>query len=142
MKLEDKVCSLELSKKLDALGWKIEAEFVWIWDAVKQAFVLRVDKDVSNKGTGKMLYGCLTCFPAPLACELAEVLPGMCSSMRLKDDYGCFDGEQWGGKWVCINPSKIEFVEDTQADALAKMVIRLTENKLITPEANNAEEEN
>ena len=122
MKLEDQVVSLELAKKLRDLGVKQESYFWWYehgepeWEGEIETFV------------GRQIEKASPLFAAFTTGELGEMLPTNFKSEKV--DLG------HGGKlhWTCWsgdygNPYERE---DTEADARAKMLIYLLENKLIT----------
>ena len=63
--MKTKVCSLELSRKLAEAGIVVETEFVWVnpngdeWRVQRRSYANPLKETI----------------PAPLACELGEVLP-------------------------------------------------------------------
>lgn len=109
MKLEDQVTSLELAKRLKELGVKAQCEFWW------------------NPNNGGWLIGAMDegmeSYPAFTVAELGEMLPPECSSSWSYDKRG---------RWSCENyVNHQEFFAATEADARAKMLIYLAENKLL-----------
>ena len=116
MKLEQQVCNLELSKKLKELGVKQESIFYW-----------RLDDSRLFQGEfyeDNIQYGITFCYDSSLGslnpdthisaftvAELGEMLP---REMRIE----CFK-ENW----------KQGYLDDTEANARAKMVIYLKEGK-------------
>lgn len=120
MELKQQVCSLELARRLKELGVKQESYFSWA--------------DWGNEGDCRVFHGDIR--PAePITriaaaftvAELGEMLPKLTNSFR----------EPAGAKerWVCTRnePSiMISQRNDTEADARAKMLVYLLENKLIT----------
>ena len=113
MKLEDQVCSLELAKRLKALGVKQESAFYFYGDGSVQF----------GKAMG------WTCSAFTVA-ELGEMLPvgyPFLTSFRLPKDYGVGD---MNGKWTMTRGGKVEVLADTEAEARAKMLIYLIENGL------------
>lgn len=129
MKLESQVCSLELSKKLKALGVRQESYFVWAEDATI----------FSTGGIGLRMNhhdGSEVCAAFSVA-ELLGMMPICFQVWR-----GACGGEQY----ICRtkrNGSKSRkaldyFVAPTAADATAKMLCYLLENKIISIEDVNA----
>jgi hypothetical protein len=115
MKLEQQVTSLELSKKLKELGVKQESFFYW---ALRQ--------DVSwICAQGKGWSDSVSAFTVA---ELGEMLPEeYVLPYRMDSD---------NGRWRCypIEDDEDLFLAeaDIEADARAKMLVYLLENKLIT----------
>lgn len=134
MKLEDQVVSLELAKNLKELGVEQESLFYWI-------------ERCNADGTDYFVY-MLANVERPLlkhiniaaaaftVAELGEMLPKTLASEEFgslelvwKHDligYGQYQFE-------CVFYSVDILPEDTEADARAKMLIYLIENKLINP---------
>ncbi|HKQ06150.1 MAG TPA: hypothetical protein VJ464_13525 [Blastocatellia bacterium] len=121
MTLEQQVVSLELAKKLKELG--VKQESIWYrryrkganpeWDLAYVGNIQAVDQKCS----------------AFTVAELGELLPPYFCSFDAKRKY----------KWSCekwshgtINGDVPTQYADTEADARARMVIYLVENKLIT----------
>lgn len=143
LKLEQQVVSLEIAKKLKSLNVKQESYFWWVetngttglWSEDKRSLVDSVNEDIVMAHRKYI--------SAFTVAELGELLPD-----ALIDDE---DGENY---WIRIfkiasewyvgyshsisSPSNV-YVEiaDTEADARAKMLIYLIENKLIPPPINN-----
>lgn len=128
MKLEQQICSLELAKKLKALG--VKQESIWWWHKVGN----KAGLDLAWKGTqrtGPKLYSAFT------VAELGEILP---------ESFQCWKWirertlRQEGGEivWNCLTSETTTdgqgtvMVASTEADARAKMLIYLLENKLLT----------
>lgn len=119
MKLENQVVSLELAKRLKELGVKGSSVFWWLnladgWKVLYYDFASEYDP--------------INPIQAWTVAELGEMLPETVSS-----------GKTWGGGYRALFVSdahKIIHQEDapTEADARAKMLIHLLENKLITVE--------
>lgn len=113
MKLEQQVVSLELAKKLKGLGVKQDS-LLW-WTSDKQV----VDTNTANlkdtREIGRVLYAAFT------VAELGEMLK--------TTDYELpqFDGDEWSAGPYFLGACKA----DTEADARAKILIYLLENKLI-----------
>lgn len=120
MKLEDQVCSLELSKRLKELGVKQESLFYWF----EQEGYLRVGQlQLSRAARGESRL----CSAFTVA-ELGEMLPREQWLCRLKTgEYECawYDGKKFGARHSEQG--------QTEADSRAKMLIYLIENKLVKP---------
>ena len=126
MKLENQVCSLELAKKLKELGVKHEALFYY-----SKPYKIHVYSVFRNVQTYSL--AAHTDSP-PIAAftvaELGEMLPpitgrGYISTTRFKD-------KDWHCEFLVstMNTQKLE-VGDTEADARARMLVYIIENKLI-----------
>src|SRR3990167_3436279 len=114
MTLEQQVTSLELSKKLKELGVKQESLFYWYQAGNGHIFVAYRD-DSFTKGIAS----------AFTASELGEMLPRYCEvtfKNRAEDRKKI--------RWNCDGNFN-ETEEATEADARAKMLIYLIENKLL-----------
>jgi len=119
MKIEDKVVSLELARKMKELWWEFKTERYWrkkllvkdeIWEVVN-----------SNK-----VEGCVY-IPAPDAIEIGERLPENCFT------------EKWHNRWHGYVNEKNEscdeeFNEDSEAEARGKCWCYLTEKGLLKEE--------
>lgn len=160
MKLEEQVCSLELSKKLKTLGVKQESTFYWIpfkcwnpktkksdneWWKLEDKF----EGQKNSKDQWSRKYSAFT------VAELGEMLGGgyitvgnasviihgkptyiCCHYTELKYRETTPEGVFASGKEVQF-PRTIEAI--TEADARAKMLIHLIENGIVT---TNAKKEN
>lgn len=116
MQIEDQVVSLVLSKKLRELGVKQESYFKW----------------EERKGGEAMLFHrkATSCvhkyFSAFTVAELGELLPDWTDTTR-----------RGANDWLCRAPDEHEVIKSyysfslKEADARAKMLIYLLENKLI-----------
>lgn len=140
MTLEQQVCSLDLAKRLKELG--VKQDGYWTWLIQKKAFTVDVwtEPELVHLKTG---WGDAQLFSAFTVAEIGEMLP---SSMRfpfangrlraIKQHLHIFKG--WDDKGWLINYTaagtrRLETIKaDTEADARAKMLIYLLENKLIT----------
>ena len=136
MKLEDQVASLELSKKLKELGFPQEGLFWW---------VNQPNGGLNTNGYKWQLEGePKTRMPqydyivAPTVSELGEILP----DRVIKKSGRGYDGLQiwkWSGWNIEYHETfevpQIRYTfEKTEADARAKILIYLLENKLISLE--------
>lgn len=121
MKLEDQVCSLELSKKLKELGVKQDSIFHWV---ISEDGEWQLYDPTEYKGWEEHLEPNEEISAFTVA-ELGKMLPvtsWSCSTLV-------------SGKSFCfyLDPALNRFIEDTEADARAKMLIYLIENKLVKP---------
>jgi hypothetical protein len=142
MKLEDQVCSLELSKRLKELGVKQESLFYWhvLLDATAWANGHRhedveIRQDNVEHGDYDVAYSAFT------VAELGEMLPFRIDGKDITDKrrtIAYFLEYEAGGISVRythhLNVTKVlvERVADTEADARTSMLIYLIENNLIT----------
>lgn len=123
MKLEQKTCSLELSKKLKEMG--VPQDSYFYWKTAKDYCKLVNDNHDSGYpiGIGKRAKGAEH-YSAFTVAELGEMLPQFAA--------GKFNrGNSFFWKIEIPNFS-ITIESETEADARAKMLIYLLENKLIT----------
>jgi len=128
MKIEDQVVSLELAKKLKELG--VNQESLWWWRENEEGkYVLRTDKNVLYGQTVRRIKQ----YSAFTVAELGEMLPWEYGTVKHIE--GHFVSVKFGiGKGNYFFP---DFGEDyfppklTEANARAKMLIYLIENKLI-----------
>jgi len=120
MKLENQVCNLELSRKLEELG--VGQESIWCWVILdlarnKWGITLREKLEKWEKKITKVEH-----FSAFTVAELGEMLPAGVMYGGLKSI---------SGKLVNDLTSQEERI--TEADARAKCLIYLIENRLINP---------
>lgn len=109
MKLESQVCSLELAKRLKELG--VDQESLWYWNEYSDlncVLVSPADKLGEN-------------FAAFTVAELGEMLKGQ--------EFDVIFGKE---KVILVRGHLEEYSAETEADARAKMLINLIENKLVT----------
>lgn len=123
MKIEDQVVSLELAKRLTGLGVDAPSLFSWMEHGEGPA-TLEIRKNEVTPYTYE--------YPAFTVAELGELLPPGVISM-----VGSWAGDH--KNWVCEwwrteewNMGKDKF-SDSEANARAKMLIHLLENKLVLP---------
>lgn len=120
MELTNQVCSLELAKRLKELGVKQESYFAW-HSAVEGFEKLETRYFISH-------YPAITTYAAFTVAELGEMLQkGMVDSHKTQFGYWIFKYEYVSQD---LNPIA-ETRGDSEADARARMVIYLLENKLI-----------
>lgn len=153
MKLENQVCSLELSKRLKELGVRQESAFYWSTNTVpslKDDVHLR-EKKVCNHRDGKVADGgVIRYFSAFTVAELGEMLPNRVKGFGLLIDK--YDPTQinekvqrpfmWGVayvEWGYDGPENRFEIDDeeSEANARAKMLIYLLQNKIISVEDVN-----
>lgn len=126
MKLEQQVSNLELSKRLKEIGVKQESYFTHVWvmrstDDTHDVYEIRMGHKPTLMSTE---------YSAFTVAELGGLLP--------KERYWT-DCKMNTGRWRCAEYSedglaeegKTSFAADTEADARAKILIYLLENKLI-----------
>ena len=125
MKIEDQVCSLELAKKLKELGVKQESFFFWKTDQGEPYLVAHNSRFMNSKGTIEAA--------AFTIAEFGEILGGQFDKLPSKH----FDG-MWKAHapWLPQN-GELLVQADTEADARAKMLVHLIENKFITARSLN-----
>lgn len=115
MKLEDQVCSLELSKRLKILG--VRQESFAYWYKPHSCWQLRIDR--SDLGTDWENNKIVSAFTVA---ELGEMLPVETEIAKAL----IYSPE----KWCCSKDERGEWAE-TMADAMALMLIYLIGNKLL-----------
>jgi len=138
--LEQQVCSLELSRRLKELGVRQESYFKWVgyqlWDETQQS-----DYETTSTPSRDEWYAAFT------VAELGEMLPKEINQYLLQmappfhragDRWVLWyeDADSDDKMWLGNGPDKVCSVSAaTEADARAKMLIYLVENKLVTPKA-------
>ena len=148
MKLQDQVCNLELAKKLKELGVKQESLFWWARDHDEKEAMLMYGKPSGlyyggSSGDNAVWMGYhdrntdfpnevifdknkpADLFSAFTVAELGEMLPiKMKTVKKVSGKYSC---------WISALPTSPVMESQNEADARAKMLIYLLENKIITP---------
>jgi len=118
MRLEDQVCSLELAKRLKALGVKQESAFVWMRDGFSDGKYLLHERPKIRPDVG---------IAAFTVAEIGELLPSGYRTTRFELSVG--------NVWDCDHPSTVDPDDETQAnteaDARAKMLIYLIEQGVV-----------
>lgn len=136
MNLQDQVVSLELAKKLDELGVKQDSLFYWN----KSMSIVFPEPWVvlsEESGIGKSQI----CSAFTVA-ELGELLPARITNPETRnmdflrfnkgDDYKQDHRADWTVEYhTSFYAPLIRIVADTEANARAKMLVYLIENKLI-----------
>lgn len=131
MKVEKQVCSLKLAKRLKELGVKQESLWYYVAQAqyaddeeVDPIWVLRSDKQSCK----------MERYSAFTVAEFGEMLP---SAIKLNGiSSAVLTGKMKNGTCFCglyssVEKAQAEYSALTEADARAKMLIYLLENKLI-----------
>ena len=136
MKLEQQVCSLELSKRLRELVVRQESVFYWVKHIGYEPY-LQASKEAPSGVwvEGTEVYSAFT------VAELGEMLPlyiGNANANGLEQPYALFtswnDTEGWSVAYCPPGGGTMAYhlqVENTEADARAKCLIYLIENGLI-----------
>jgi hypothetical protein len=147
MEISQKVTNKELSKKIWDLGWKLDTEFWWVeWHGGYAKSHMSYEKSLKWELRYKSNIGLdQNKVPAPLACELGEVLPawkfikGRGCSLSIYKIGSAFDNEK---RWVVeyrvdedgIDSYLIKRIKDRNlANTLSKMLIYLTKQGLVKP---------
>jgi len=134
MKLEQQVCSVDIAKRLKELGMKQEGLFRWVHDNVDRSKWYITESLSFQEG-----------YTAFTVAELGEMLPDR--TLNQDDDKGLYPYNfvTWPypdpmHKWKAyINKANGRTMHTslvtapTEANARAKMLIYLLENKLISP---------
>lgn len=137
MKLENQVCSLELAQKLKSLGVKQESVCWWARDWGSETGETFVTHDEAR---WDVIYAAFT------VAELGEMLPWFVKEhdemywiTLIKNGPSPVTGKTWNIEYATIENEERECkilgsdaTADTEADARAKCLIYLLENKLIT----------
>ncbi len=121
MKLENQVCSLKLAKRLKELGVKQESLYYWV--EKHGEYLLR---NINQKGdwddtNWRKSYSAFT------ISELGELLPVGFHIDKYKDLFRIGGGQIY----LDTDVEPYDFEAKTEANARAKMLIYLLENKLI-----------
>jgi len=117
VELEDQVCSFELAKRLKELGVKQDAYFTWC--SSSKGYHLLAPFQFNNFREDD--------YSAFSVAELGEML---------RDHLNEYNFTFYGvdGNWVInVYEDTLELVAKTEADARAKMLIYLIENKKFNP---------
>lgn len=149
MKLEDQVCSLDLAKRLKELGVKQESFFTWVIRPKDEYYLDPYIEELKtaelgnryNKKYGYPIYDLFSSFTCSEFGELLEPLEEngeyffFCSAQDISGKYYCggFCSESDDCVYIDENENEHElyFEADTEANARAKMLVYLLENKLI-----------
>lgn len=147
MQIQDQVTSLELSKRLKELGVKQESLFYWCnfgKDDWRGVYYNGVDETLTYAGTSCFEKDeCRDLASAFTVAELGEMLPCEVTPKEImgekqKPKYLNLDtfieqvNDFYGVERIWrVSIGSIQFKETSEADARAKMLIYLLENKLI-----------
>ncbi len=118
MKLEQQVCSLDLAKRLKKLGVRQESLYCWKHNTMSEHGP--IDSWVVSQFPGLITSDYFVA--AFTVAELGEMLPDAMSLTR----------RAVNGQWAYPDMQGVRKYAATEADARAKMLIYLLENKLIT----------
>jgi hypothetical protein len=128
MKLEQQVCSLELAKRLKELGAKQESIIRWRqfkgWGEHPEEWQLRHYSDFSEHDSDSEE----DCAAFTVA-ELGEMLPTGVPNEGVLNIWKDFEG-LWRVHY-CDEPREFRAPKNTEANARARMIIYLLENKLL-----------
>ncbi|MBA7487131.1 hypothetical protein ES707_22693 [subsurface metagenome] len=123
------VCSLELSKELEAKGYP-QDKSLWYWyeyyNDIKEQneyFLSRLNPDLIHSIK----------YAAPHATELAEMLKKF-RVMFGVNDKGAWINYDTGETWSELNSGKVVLKADTLPNALARMVLYLLDKGIIKKE--------
>lgn len=132
MQLEQQVVSLELAKKLKELGVKQESIFVWYTNG-SDAYLLYLGEDGMRPMESKT-------YSAYTASELGEMLPANIEHNDFPHSLHItkLHGGSWSARYLYwgfgqegVSVAPGWDVDENLADAMAKMLIYLLENKLV-----------
>lgn len=138
MNLEQQVCSLDLARRLKHFGVKKQSLFAWYHDRehfsgdeLVHASNLRVE---INVGESDLSYPVECLAPAFTVAELGEMLPdyikeGQVGHLQQRSSKL---GTGWCVEYVNRDEYALRQDAEVEADARAKMLVYLLENKLVT----------
>jgi hypothetical protein len=126
MNLEQKVTSLELSKKLNELGVKQESLFYWDKPLLRDEYLLVYEETIHSYGNR---------YSAFTASELLELFPTDYEIKKIKVTYD--NGKSYSEYFIKHEDDGIDssetFYDTNICNALAKMLIHLIEKGSIKP---------
>lgn len=126
MKLEDQLVGLELCERLQELGVKQDSIWHWLNDPRRREPAIGLYPIREENQT--------TICSAFSVAELGEKLPLLCETVRTREDYWRIEyrtpatTKEGRPYW-----ERVAFKASAEADARAKMLIYLLEQKLVTP---------
>lgn len=133
MKLEDQVCSLELAKRLKDLEVKQESLFYFSKLSIQDTYQLELRRHMVSGEI--VLADCTDYISAFTVAELGEMLPAIVENNYYFTSVKLYNLHHWGAdyrNWETNEPFCLWDTEaETEANARAKMLIYLIENKLI-----------
>ncbi len=134
MKLEDKVVSLDLAKRMKELGWDYETERYWVYASNGYQKGHPSHKMIWELRRNRNIMSWSKYIPAPDAIEVGERLPEMLSIK--KDGNHILDCYKHNGTWRVIYKSDRglgalceEFKDGNEAEARGKMWCYLKEKE-------------
>lgn len=128
MKLENQVCSLELSKKLKELGAEQDGYYIWYKHKdLEQQFQINPKGYQIHPKQGDNKF--IEWYSAFTVAELGEMLPN--DKIRIFKMNDRFFVESYEIDNLEFSNAGERFVDKSEANARAKMLIYLIENKLI-----------
>ena len=135
MKLEQQVCSLDLAKRLKEFGVKQESYFYWWTKDWNDREVKPAIHTSSRVQSGNSTIPVPDCYSAFTVAELGEMLPDIVGDAWLMCSF-CKNAGKYDVEYVQWVNSSLHHIYsergENEADARAKMLIYLLENKLIT----------
>jgi hypothetical protein len=124
MRLEDQVCSLELAKRLKVLGVSAPSLFAWSKEGEIENSSFHPQPEEKNGYDNRIA--------AFTVAELGEMLPDHFDKDHWQYDLSCWKEEDgWRIHYGRVGMLYHQIEEPTEADARAKMLIYLIEEKLI-----------
>lgn len=123
MKLEDQVCAIEYSKKLEELGIKQESLFYWILFQEWGVYF-------NGKYTQEYYRDCVSAFTLA---ELGEMLPGKLIYCKSENKWEC-DFYPWEYDFYAEDDSRFVSSCKKETDSRAEMLIHLVESGLVSQE--------
>lgn len=130
MHLASQVCSRELSKRLNELGIKQESLFYWKrWIPPKRSTYIEPEWRLSLGNSFLVEYEVISAFTVA---ELGEMLPDYIELSRIGNIQLCTLYSE-----DSCNENNISTMDDTEANARAKMLIYLIENGFVKPQGES-----
>jgi len=119
MKLEKQICSLEHAKKLKELGVKQESEWIWAIMNIGAGQSAYIYNTVGDKGYHRDEH-----YSAYTVAELGDILKDYSGNVE-------YDGKFKKWRIIYFESSYTTEIIGSEADARAKLLIYLLENKLL-----------
>jgi len=133
MNLKNKVTNKELSKKIWDLGWRLRTEFYWV-DVFENLEGNEECWQIHHIGWFNDQKESYHPIPAPLACEIMKILPSDFSVHNTNQGFEVCEYKQELLPYKeLLYTCKCFTVADTEANAIAKTLIYLTERGRIKP---------
>ncbi len=127
MKLENQLTNLKLSQRLEELGVKQESYFWWI-DYCGKKYEIGTKKEMKQCRIFRYVQNHYSAFTVA---ELGEMLPNNLDDHKWELQITkVFDNTWYTSYYDKINKKYIHYQAKTEADARAKMLICILENKL------------